>query len=54
MSSTEPRQAIRLYRYPLSGHCHRVHAFLDPFVNIRAWLSRVEALPGFVPMPHSR
>ncbi|MDB5917727.1 MAG: hypothetical protein JWR40_1961 [Massilia sp.] len=26
----------------------------DPFVNIRTWLARVEALPGFVPMPHAR
>lgn len=26
---------------------------LDPFPAIRAWLGRVEALPGFVPMPLS-
>lgn len=24
---------------------------LAPFANVRAWLGRVEALPGFVPMP---
>lgn len=24
---------------------------LEPFGNVRAWLARVEALPGFVPMP---
>lgn len=24
---------------------------LEPFGNIRAWLARIEALPGFVPMP---
>jgi glutathione S-transferase len=23
---------------------------LDPYPNVRAWLARVEALPGFVPM----
>jgi glutathione S-transferase len=22
-------------------------------VNVRAWLSRIENLPGFVPMPHT-
>jgi glutathione S-transferase len=26
---------------------------LDPYPNIQAWLARVEALPGFVPMPRS-
>jgi glutathione S-transferase len=24
---------------------------LDPYPNIRRWLTRIEALPGFVPMP---
>ncbi|WP_026872049.1 glutathione S-transferase family protein [Inquilinus limosus] len=26
---------------------------LQPYPNIRAWLARIEALPGFVPMPRS-
>jgi glutathione S-transferase len=26
---------------------------LDPYPNVRAWLARVEALPGFAPMPRS-
>jgi glutathione S-transferase len=26
---------------------------LDEYPNIRAWLGRIEALPGFVPMPHA-
>ena len=26
---------------------------LAPYANVRAWLARVEALPGFVPMPHT-
>ena len=26
---------------------------LEPHANVRAWLARIEALPGFVPMPRS-
>ena len=26
---------------------------LEPYPNIRAWLARIEALPGFVPMMFS-
>ena len=26
---------------------------LDPCASVRAWLARVEALDGFVPMPRS-
>jgi glutathione S-transferase len=26
---------------------------LEPYGNIRAWLARIEALPGFVPMPRT-
>ena len=26
---------------------------LEPYANIRAWLARIEALPGFVAMPRS-
>jgi glutathione S-transferase len=26
---------------------------LEPYPNVRAWLARVEALPGFLPMPKS-
>jgi glutathione S-transferase len=26
---------------------------LEPYPNVRAWLARVEALPGFIPMPKS-
>jgi glutathione S-transferase len=26
---------------------------LEPYPNVRAWLARVEALPGFLPMPAS-
>jgi glutathione S-transferase len=26
---------------------------LDEYVNVQAWLSRIENLPGFVPMPRT-
>ena len=26
---------------------------LEPYGNVRAWLARIEALPGFVPMPRA-
>ena len=38
MSQTQPQHPIRLYRYALSGHCHRVELFLSllglPFERI--------------------
>jgi len=27
---------------------------LEPYPNIRAWLGRIEALPGFAPMPATK
>jgi glutathione S-transferase len=64
-----PARAIRLYRLALSGHCHRVELFLSllryiarapeggvslsDYPAVRAWLARVEGLPGFMPMPRS-
>lgn len=83
---------VRLYRLPLSGHCHRVelllsmlelpHQLIDVtfgalplkvpranslaqsrapqgrislarYPHVRAWLRRIEALAGFVPMAQS-
>ncbi len=40
----------------IAGYSYIAHApeggvSLDPYPNIRAWLARVEALEGFVPMP---
>ncbi|WP_322097264.1 glutathione S-transferase [Pelagibius sp. Alg239-R121] len=40
----------------VSGYSYIAHApegnvSLEPFPNVRAWLARVEALPGFVAMP---
>ncbi len=44
---------------PTLADCHAIYTYtahapravsLDPYANLRAWLARVEALPGFVPM----
>jgi glutathione S-transferase len=39
--------------YSYVAHAPEGGITLDPYPNIRAWLARVEALPGFVPMPRS-
>ena len=39
---------IALYSY--TAHAPEGGVSLDPYPAIRAWLARVEALPGFVPM----
>lgn len=36
--------------YTYIAHAPEGGISLDPYPNIRAWLARVEALPGFVPM----
>ncbi|HEY0825439.1 MAG TPA: glutathione binding-like protein, partial [Ramlibacter sp.] len=43
---------IANYSYVVSAPEGRVP--LDDYPAVRAWLARVEALPGFVPMPESR
>lgn len=40
---------IALYSY--TAHAPEGDVSLQPYPNIRAWIARVEALPGFVPMP---
>jgi hypothetical protein len=45
-TSCAPHRPIKLYRPAASGHAHRVW--------LRAWLARIEALPGLVPMMKSR
>lgn len=40
---------IALYSY--TAHAPEGDVPLDAYPNIRAWLARIEALPGFVPMP---
>jgi glutathione S-transferase len=42
----------------IANHTYIAHApegnvSLDPYPNLRAWLARVEALPGFVAMPRT-
>lgn len=40
---------VALYSY--TAHAPEGGVSLQPYPQIRAWLSRIEALPGFVPMP---
>ena len=40
---------IALYSY--TAHAPEGNVSLDAYPHIRAWLARIEALPGFVPMP---
>lgn len=42
---------IALYSY--TAHAPEGGVSLAPYPNIRAWLQRIENLPGFVPMPAS-
>ncbi|WP_328805044.1 glutathione S-transferase family protein [Stappia albiluteola] len=37
--------------YAYTAHAPEGEVSLEPYANIRAWLKRVEALDGFVPMP---
>lgn len=39
---------VALYSY--TAHAPEGNVSLDPYPRVRAWLSRIEALPGFVPM----
>ncbi len=42
---------LALYSY--TAHAPEGDVSLQPYPNIRAWIARVEALPGFVAMPKS-
>jgi len=42
---------IAIYSY--TAHAPEGGVSLEPYANIRAWLARIEALPGFVPMKQS-
>ncbi|WP_437597862.1 glutathione S-transferase [Sorangium sp. So ce590] len=49
LSGDEPTLAdVAMYTY--TAHAPEGGAPLDPYGHIRAWLARVEDLPGFVPM----
>lgn len=39
--------------YSYTAHAPEGDVSLEPYPNIRAWIARIEALPGFVPMPRS-
>lgn len=39
--------------YPYVAHAPEGHISLDGYPSVRAWIARVEALPGFKPMPVS-
>jgi glutathione S-transferase len=43
---------LALYSY--TAHAPEGNVSLDGYASLRAWLRRIEALPGFVPMPASR
>jgi glutathione S-transferase len=43
---------VALYTY--TAHAPEGGVSLEPYPNIRAWLSRVEALPKFSPMPATK
>jgi glutathione S-transferase len=40
--------------YSYIAHAPEGNISLEPYPGLRAWLARIEALPGFVPMVHSR
>ena len=40
---------VAIYSY--TAHAPEGDVSLEPYANVRAWLARIEALPGFVAMP---
>lgn len=40
--------------YTYIAHAPEGNVSLEPYPNLRSWLKRIEALPGFVPMTSSR
>jgi len=39
--------------YSYIAHAPEGNVSLEPYANVRGWLARIEALPGFVPMPRT-
>jgi len=39
---------VALYSY--TAHASEGYIPLDPYPHLRAWIARIEALPGFIPM----
>jgi glutathione S-transferase len=49
LTSDKPTIAdVAIYSY--TAHAPEGGVSLEPYGNVRAWLARIEALPGFVPM----
>ena len=49
LTGDEPTIAdVAMYSY--TAHAPEGGVSLEPYRNVRAWLARFEALPGFVPM----
>lgn len=53
LAGTEPTLAD-IANYSYIAHAPEGSVSLDAYVNVRAWLGRIEALPGFVPMRASK
>jgi glutathione S-transferase len=52
LAGSEPTVAdVACYAY--TAHAPEGRISLDPYPNVKAWLARVESLPGFVAMPRS-
>ena len=51
VGSTPTIADVAIYSY--TAHAPEGGVSLEPYARIRAWLARVESLPGFVPMPRS-
>jgi len=39
--------------YSYTAHAPEGHIPLEPYGHVRAWIARIEGLPGFVAMPRS-
>lgn len=39
--------------YSYIAHAPEGNVSLEPYINVRNWLTRIEGLPGFVPMPRT-
>jgi glutathione S-transferase len=52
LAGSEPTIAdVSAYSY--IAHAPEGNVSLDDYTNVRAWLARIEALPGFVGMPRT-
>ncbi|MEG0247460.1 MAG: glutathione S-transferase [Pseudomonas sp.] len=52
LAGSEPTIAD-IANYSYIAHAPEGNVSLEPYANVRSWLARIEALPGFVPMPRT-